>query len=75
MVHIDLKAKYEALVAAGELRFDPHQLRAVEKLHSLQRELDGYEPPQPPGLLQKVKIVKVSITLTTPPTAMILQCY
>ncbi len=53
-MHTGLKAEYEALVAAEKLRFDPHQLRAVEKLEALQRRLDGYEPPLAQGALQRV---------------------
>ena len=52
----DLKTDYEALVAAGELNFDPHQQESVEQLQRLQRQLAGYEPPPPPSLLGKVGI-------------------
>ena len=52
--HGDLKTDYEALVAAGELNFDPHQQESVEQLQRLQRQLAGYEPPPPPSLLGKV---------------------
>ena len=52
--HWDVKADYEALVAAGELNFDPHQQRSVEQLQQLQLKLAGYEPPSPPSLLDKV---------------------
>lgn len=54
--HSGLKAEYEALVAAGKLTFDPHQLRAVEHLQRLQRELDGYQPAQSPSLFQQVRM-------------------
>ena len=52
-VHTDVKLKYEALIAAGELRFDAHQVKVVEQLQELQRHLDGYEPTLP-GLWDKV---------------------
>ena len=52
--HGDVKTDYEALVAAGELNFDPHQQESVEHLQRLQRQLSGYEPPPPPSLLGKV---------------------
>jgi len=52
-VHMDVKLKYEGLVAAGELRLDSDQLRVVEQLQALQRRLDGYQLPSP-SLLQKV---------------------
>ena len=52
--HGDLRTRYEALVAAGELHFDPHQLNAVEHLQRLQAQLTGYHAPSPPGLLSKV---------------------
>ena len=52
-VHMDVKLKYEGLVAAGELRLDSDQLRVVEQLRALQRRLDGYQLPSP-SLLQKV---------------------
>ena len=60
-VHGDVKTDYEALVAAGELNFDPHQQESVEQLQRLQRKLAGYEPPPSPSLLGKVwKIYGVS---------------
>ena len=49
----DLKLRYEGLVAAGELRFDPHQVKAMEQLQRLRDELDGYEPASP-GLMWRV---------------------
>lgn len=52
-MHMDVKLKYEGLVAAGELRLDSDQLRVVEQLRALQRRLDGYQLPSP-SLLQKV---------------------
>ena len=53
--HWDVKTDYEALVAAGELSFDPYQQRAVEQLQHLQLQLAGYEPPPPPSFLGKVR--------------------
>jgi protein AFG1 len=52
--HWDIKTDYEALVAAGELNFDPHQQRSVERLQQLQLRLAGYEPQPPPGFLGKM---------------------
>ena len=52
--HWDIKTDYEALVAAGELNFDPHQQKSVEQLQRLQLQLAGYEPPLPPSFLGKV---------------------
>ena len=52
--HWDVRTDYEALVAAGELNFDPHQQRSVEQLQQLQLKLAGYEPPPPPSFLGKV---------------------
>ena len=52
--HWDVKADYEALVAAGELNFDPYQQNSVEQLQNLQLKLSGYEPPPPQGFLGKV---------------------
>ncbi|MFN9375960.1 MAG: AFG1/ZapE family ATPase, partial [Novosphingobium sp.] len=43
-----LLARYEALVAAGELRPDPEQRAAAARLAQLQQELDA---PQGSGLL------------------------
>ncbi len=55
-------ARYEALLAAGELRPDPEQRLSAERLDALQRELEadrstgligrflGKKPPQPRGL-------------------------
>jgi cell division protein ZapE len=45
-------ARYEALVAAGELRPDPDQLAAAERLDTLQRELEA-EPAR--GLLARFR--------------------
>ena len=58
-----LLARYEALVAAGELRSDPEQAAAAERLYQLQRELEATsakrglfgrlltrKPPAPRGL-------------------------
>ncbi len=36
-----LISRYEALVASGELRLDPEQAAAAERLEQLQRELEG----------------------------------
>jgi cell division protein ZapE len=47
----ELIARYRALVAAGELRPDPDQLAAAERLDGLQREL---EMRPPGGLLGKL---------------------
>ena len=52
--HGDLNAHYDALVAAGELHFDPHQKKAVERLQRLQEQLSGYQTPSSPGILGKV---------------------
>ena len=52
----DLKTHYEALVAAGELHFDPQQKKAVERLQRLQERLSGYQAPSPPGILGKVSV-------------------
>ncbi|MBO9500069.1 MAG: cell division protein ZapE, partial [Novosphingobium sp.] len=40
-----LRARYDALVEAGELRPDPEQLAAATRLDALQRELEA-EPPR-----------------------------
>ena len=40
-------------MAAGELKFDPHQVKAVEQLQRLRNELDGYEPTSP-GFMWRV---------------------
>ncbi|NML93686.1 cell division protein ZapE [Novosphingobium olei] len=45
-------ARYAALVAAGELKPDPEQAAAAQKLDALQRELES--PPPSPGLLGKL---------------------
>ena len=37
-------ARYEKLIAAGELRPDPDQRRAAERLHQLQKELEAEAP-------------------------------
>ena len=47
--HWDVKTDYEALVAAGELNFDPLQQKSVEHLQRLQLQLAGYEPPSTPS--------------------------
>ncbi|MEY4238890.1 MAG: hypothetical protein RL339_1491 [Pseudomonadota bacterium] len=47
----DLLSRYEALVAAGELRTDPEQRAAAVRLAQLQKEL---EAPQSSGLLGKL---------------------
>ncbi|MEO5586752.1 MAG: cell division protein ZapE [Novosphingobium sp.] len=44
--------RYEALVAAGELRSDPEQAAAAERLNQLQRELEATAAPR--GLLGKL---------------------
>lgn len=54
--HGDVKKDYEALVAAGELNFDPYQQRSVEQLQRLQQQLAGYEPPSSPSFLGKVRL-------------------
>ena len=67
---MDVKHKYEGLVAAGELRLDQHQLRVVEQLQALQRQLDGYQLPSP-SLLWKVGqpcTLCVRIKMDTHPT-------
>ena len=47
-----LLGRYEALVAAGELRPDPDQLAAAQVLEQLQRELEAVEPR---GLLARLR--------------------
>ena len=48
----DLLARYEALVASGELRPDPEQAAAAERLDALQRELEATSASR--GLLGKL---------------------
>ena len=45
-------SRYEALVASGELRVDPEQAAAAERLDRLQRELEATSAPR--GLLGKI---------------------
>ena len=45
-------ARYDELVAAGELRPDPQQRAAAERLERLQRELEA--PPAASGLLGRL---------------------
>lgn len=47
-----LLARYDALIASGELRADPDQRAAAERLDRLQRELEA--PPPAPGLIGKL---------------------
>lgn len=47
-----LLARYEALIASGELRPDPEQAAAAERLERLQRELEATSAPR--GLLGKL---------------------
>jgi cell division protein ZapE len=47
-----LLARYDALIASGELRADPDQRAAAERLDRLQRELEA--PPSSPGLIGKL---------------------
>jgi cell division protein ZapE len=47
-----LLARYDALIANGELRADADQRAAAERLDRLQRELE--EPPRAPGLIGKL---------------------
>jgi cell division protein ZapE len=47
-----LIARYEALIASGELRPDPEQAAAAERLERLQRELERTSAPR--GLLGKI---------------------
>lgn len=47
-----LLTRYEALVASGELRADPEQAAAAERLDRLQRELESTSPKR--GLLGKL---------------------
>jgi cell division protein ZapE len=47
-----LLARYDALIASGELRADPDQRTAAERLDRLQRELEA--PPAPSGLMGKL---------------------
>ena len=37
-------ARYHGLIAAGELRPDPDQLAAAERLNQLQQELEAVPP-------------------------------
>ena len=46
-----MRARYEALVAAGELRPDPQQREAAERLQSLQEALERHREP---GLLDRL---------------------
>ena len=55
--HSDIKSHYDSLVAADQLKFDAHQVKVVKNLHSLQKQLSGYEPHSP-GLLEKVRILE-----------------
>lgn len=41
----DIRSKYQSLLGAEKLDFDPHQLSVVEQLHGLQKKLADYEPP------------------------------
>jgi cell division protein ZapE len=47
-----LLARYEALIASGELRPDAEQAAAAERLDSLQRELEGTSPSR--GIIGKL---------------------
>jgi cell division protein ZapE len=47
-----LLARYDALIASGELRADPDQRAAAERLDRLQRELEA--PPASPGIIGKL---------------------
>ena len=47
-----LLARYDALIASGELRADPDQRAAAEQLDRLQRELEA--PPPSSGLIGKL---------------------
>ncbi|WP_296716359.1 cell division protein ZapE [Erythrobacter sp.] len=47
-----LLARYDALIASGELRADPDQRAAAERLDRLQRELEA--PPAKRGLLARL---------------------
>ena len=47
-----LVAHYEALLASGELRQDPEQAAAADRLELLQRELESTSPPR--GILGKL---------------------
>lgn len=42
--HSKVISKYQSLVAAEKLNFDPIQFAAVEQLQQLQDRLDGYVP-------------------------------
>ena len=42
--HSNVISKYQSLVAAEKLDFDPIQLATVERLQNLQGRLDGYVP-------------------------------
>lgn len=62
LVHSDIKAHYDSLVAADQLKFDAHQVSVVKNLQTLQKTLQGYEPPRP-GLLDKVYMYMYICTL------------
>ncbi len=47
-----LISRYEALIASGELRLDPDQAQAAERLEQLQRELEATSAPR--GILGKL---------------------
>lgn len=58
--HSNVISKYQSLVAAEKLNFDPIQFATVKQLQDLQDRLDGYVPtsagPQA-GLLGRVSDV------------------
>ncbi len=55
-----LLARYDALIASGELRADPDQRAAAERLARLQDELEA--PPPSPGLFGKLFGPKPAMT-------------
>lgn len=55
--HSNITSKYQSLVAAEKLNFDPIQLAVVEQLQRLQDRLHGYAPSSATsqaGLLDRV---------------------
>ena len=56
-----IKAKYQSLLAAEELNFDPHQMAIVDQLQHLQEKLRDYEPStglnENAGFLGRVRMV------------------
>ena len=61
--HSNIKSKYQSLIAAEKLNFDPNQLTIVEQLQQLQDRLDGYQPPTAAstGFLDRVSAIGVCV--------------